>query len=332
MSTTRTTRTEDSDAPRMNTHASGSWTCARQLDVPCHDSTKAKIQRDQCMDKLTNERGIDRYVSLYLALDEDVAMAVKARVQFSVVVEKRDLFFRKSEKKVICESSDLRTFASRGSHWGLARFALREKLRGMVPPSGGPLTIRCEVVVFKKFRAEEEEAPKATRIPVPPPDLQRHLGDLLQSGRGADVVFEAGGETFAAHRCVLAARSPVISAELFGAGAGAGDPDAADGVVRVEAPVFRALLRFAYTDALPAMSKEEEGDVYEKLLVAADRYHLERLKLICANELCDRVDAGRVKAILALAERHRCAGLKEACLGFLSDPGNLRAAIDTHGL
>ncbi|KAB8112811.1 hypothetical protein EE612_051545, partial [Oryza sativa] len=33
---------------------------------------------------------------------------------------------------------------------------------------------------------------------------------------GADVTFQVGGETVAAHRAVLAARSRVFRAELFG--------------------------------------------------------------------------------------------------------------------
>lgn len=59
-------------------------------------------------------------------------------------------------------------------------------------------------------------------------------------------------------------RSPVISAELLGAGAREGGAAAAApvGIVRVEgveARVFRALLRFAYTDALPEVGKKEEN-------------------------------------------------------------------------
>jgi hypothetical protein len=47
-------------------------------------------------------------------------------------------------------------------------------------------------------------------------DLHRHLGGLLASGDGADVAFRVAGETFRAHRCVLAVRSPVFKAELLG--------------------------------------------------------------------------------------------------------------------
>ncbi|CAL5061886.1 unnamed protein product [Urochloa decumbens] len=259
------------------------------------------------------------YVSLYLVLDEIVAKSVTGQVQFSVVLEKRALFFLKKEKK---ERENL--------------------LVGMTRPGGGSVTIRCDVTVFNGFRAAAAAAApppksKSKLAPVPPSELQKHLGDLLQSGRGADVVFELdGGERFPAHRCVLSARSAAVSAELFGAGAKEGDAaNGAAGVVRVEgvgAGAFRALLRYAYTDALPEVERGEENWVYADLLAAADRFSSERLKVMCANKLCVGIDAGTVKNTLALAEWHRCNGLKEACLDFLAHPANLRAAIGTHGL
>ena len=65
---------------------------------------------------------------------------------------------------------------------------------------------------FMMIRREVSES-----LMVPPPVLQRHLGNLLDSELGGDVTFEVdGGELFAAHRCVLAARSSVFKAELFG--------------------------------------------------------------------------------------------------------------------
>ncbi|CAL5084912.1 unnamed protein product [Urochloa decumbens] len=283
------------------------------------------------------------YVSLYLVLDEIVAKSVTAQVQFSVVLEKRALFFVKREKKeALSRSADLKTHgAGVCQEWSV--FTKRVNLlAGMACHGGGSMTIRCDVTVFNGFRAAAAAPPlppksKSKLAPVPPSELQKHLGDLLQSGRGADVVFELdGGERFPAHRCVLSARSAAVSAELFGAGAKEGDAaNGAAGVVRVEgvgAGAFRALLRYAYTDALPEVERGEENSVYADLLAAADRFRSERLKVMCANKLCERVDAGTVKNTLALAERHRCDGLKEACLDFLADPANLRAAIGTHGL
>lgn len=60
------------------------------------------------------------------------------------------------------------------------------------------------------------KGPKIYSIAVPGSNMGHHLGQLLESGKGTDVNFEVDGETFAAHKLVLAARSPVFRAQLFG--------------------------------------------------------------------------------------------------------------------
>ncbi|XP_044414687.1 BTB/POZ and MATH domain-containing protein 2-like [Triticum aestivum] len=47
--------------------------------------------------------------------------------------------------------------------------------------------------------------------------ILRHLGNLLLSKECAHITFEVGGEDFAAHRCLLVARSSVFKAQLCGA-------------------------------------------------------------------------------------------------------------------
>ncbi|XP_037431441.1 BTB/POZ and MATH domain-containing protein 1-like [Triticum dicoccoides] len=167
-------------------------------------------------------------------------------------------------------------------------------------------------------------------ILVPPSDLHRHLGVLLSSKAGVNVKFQVGGETFSAHRLVLAARSPVFRAEFFGQ-TREGTTTEAIRVHDMEAPVFSALLTFMYTDALPDMKQEEEYALAQHLLVAVDKYNLERLKLICEDKLCNRIDTSSVVTILALAEQHQCHELKAACLVFLSSPTNLGAAMESEG-
>jgi speckle-type POZ protein len=114
-------------------------------------------------------------------------------------------------------------------------------------------------------------------------------------------------------------------------------------VVRVddmEAQVFKALLSFVYTDSLPKTEERGQGEEAEEeddsimsqhLLVAADRYNLERLKLICEDNLCGYIEVGTAATILTLAEQHNCHGLKKACFDFLSVPANLRTAVATDG-
>lgn len=83
-----------------------------------------------------------------------------------------------------------------------------------------------------------------------PSDLQEHLSQLLDREEGTNVVFEVGGETFAAHRWSLAARSPVFKAQFFGLMS----ENSAQQHIKIDdigALVFRALLQFIYKDSLP---------------------------------------------------------------------------------
>jgi speckle-type POZ protein len=86
-----------------------------------------------------------------------------------------------------------------------------------------------------------------------------------------------------------------------------------------------------YTDELPDMKEQEESEMVQHLLVAADRYNLERLKLICEDKLCKHIDTGSAATILALAEKHSCHGLKEACFNFLSASTALKAVMENDG-
>ncbi|TVU31150.1 hypothetical protein EJB05_22822, partial [Eragrostis curvula] len=105
-------------------------------------------------------------------------------------------------------------------------------------------------------------------------------------------------------------------------------------VYDMEAKVFGDLLRFVYTDTVPdvpGMKLQDEVAMAQHLLVAADRYNLERLKLICEDKLCKLMDISSVANILTLAEQHNCRGLKEACLRFLRSPSTLNAVMKTDG-
>ncbi|EAY78579.1 hypothetical protein OsI_33676 [Oryza sativa Indica Group] len=126
-------------------------------------------------------------------------------------------------------------------------------------------------------------------------------------------------------------KSPVFRAELYSS---MKEGDTA-GVVRIEdmeAQVFKLLLRFVYTDSLPEMGNDDEDVMCQHLLVAADRYNLERLKLIYEEKLCSYISVDAVSNILALADQHHCDGLKKACFHFLASPGNLNAVITSDGL
>ena len=89
------------------------------------------------------------------------------------------------------------------------------------------------------------------------------------------------------------------------------------------------MLHFIYTEALP-----EPADVTgsaavgtsvlmaQHLLAAADRYGLDRLRLMCESKLCEEVSIDTVSTTMALAEQHHAAQLKKVCLQFAAE--NLR--------
>jgi speckle-type POZ protein len=63
----------------------------------------------------------------------------------------------------------------------------------------------------------------------------------------------------------------------------------------VQPAIFEAPLHFIYTDSLPATTDDLDRDTFKDtirhLLVAADRYAMERLKIMCENILCSNTAA-----------------------------------------
>ena len=186
--------------------------------------------------------------------------------------------------------------------------------------------IECSLTVISESRAED-----VSTIPVPPSNLHQHLAGMLHGGEIADVEFSVGGgEPFRAHACVLAARSPVFRAELLGPAAARSikiddDDDRAPAT-------FKALRHFIYTDHLPNDSGfGKDAAMQRRLLVAADRYGVDRLRAMCEAKLYESVSVGTVVDSLEFAEKHHCAQLKDACLGFMASPNVLDVVRKTDG-
>nr|TKW11282.1 hypothetical protein SEVIR_6G223100v2 [Setaria viridis] len=150
-------------------------------------------------------------------------------------------------------------------------------------------------------------------------DIKKHFSNLPGS---TDVSFNIDGETFHAHRAVLAARSPVLKALM-----------SSITLHDITPATFRVMLQFMYTDALPG--DDELGDppseMMKQLLAAADRYGLDQLKLMCAQKLGDNVSVDTVAATLTCAEMYSCPELKNKCIDFFVMEGNFKKAMLTTG-
>ncbi|XP_020158393.2 BTB/POZ and MATH domain-containing protein 3-like [Aegilops tauschii subsp. strangulata] len=205
--------------------------------------------------------------------------------------------------------------------WSLLEFVRHEDLDKEKHLKDDCLTILCDLTVTVKV------------APMPPFALRGQLAEAIWSKERPNVKIEVGHQTFAAHRWILEARSPVFKADLSIASR-INDHEDTDRVLRVDdmdPQVFKALLQFVYTDSPPETSLLEEAWMAEGLLVAADRYELEKLKRICEEALCRRISMGSVADTLELADRHRFPVLWDACMRLLSSPGNLEAFMAAHG-
>ncbi|EXB39327.1 BTB/POZ and MATH domain-containing protein 2 [Morus notabilis] len=271
------------------------------------------------------------YVSLFIALASE-GTDVRALFELTLLDQSgRERHKVHSHFGRMLESGPY-TLKYRGSMWGYKRFFKRTALETSDYLKDDCLSVNCIVGVVKS----RTEGPKTYSIAIPPSNIGQHFGQLLESGKGTDVTFEVYGEHFSAHKLVLGARSPVFRAQLFGP-----MKDQNTECIKIEdmeAPVFKALLHFIYWDSLPDVeeltglnSKWASTLMAQHLLAAADRYGLERLRLLCESSLCEHVAINTVATTLALAEQHHCFQLKAVCLKFVAMPENLGAVMETDG-
>ncbi|VAI69284.1 unnamed protein product [Triticum turgidum subsp. durum] len=202
----------------------------------------------------------------------------------------------------------------RGDGWGWTEFMGLQDLDRDKYLVEDCLSILCDVITADGLRAAAEQPP-----PPPPFDLRGlQLVEAIWNRETADVTIHLGdGETIAAHRWVLKARSPVLKADLALASNNATADHLRLLVNDMDADVYKSLLRFIYTDSQPPELETASPKNVERPLYAADRFQLEKLKLLCVEGLCKKIDASSVAAALALAEWHGCPTLREACWQFL---------------
>lgn len=226
------------------------------------------------------------------------------------------------------------TLKYRGSMWGYKRFFRRANLETSDYLKDDCLKINCTVGVVVSVM----DCPRLHTISVPDSDMGMHFGALLENQEASDVTFNVSGQKIHAHKLVLAARSPIFKSSFFDA------EDEETGEVFIgdlEPKVFKAMLHFIYKDTVdeneilvtqsgsPASVMPVSDTLVGKLLAAADRYGLDRLRLICESYICKDISVSTVASILAFADRYNAMELKAACLKFTAE--NLSAVMRSSG-
>ncbi|KAF8398059.1 hypothetical protein HHK36_016985 [Tetracentron sinense] len=224
------------------------------------------------------------------------------------------------------------TLKYRGSMWGYKRFFRRAMLETSDFLKGDCLKINCTVGVV----VSATDGSRFHSVQVPDSDIGAHFGMLLENQESSDVIFDVAGEKFYAHKLVLIARSPVFQSEFFD---GMEEDKHEIVITDLEPKVFKAMLHFIYRDTL---IEEEElvasssccissvsDTLAAKLLAAADKYGLARLRRMCESYLCKDISVNSVAKTLALADLHHAMELKAVCLKFAAE--NLAAVMRSDG-
>ncbi|XP_032222942.1 speckle-type POZ protein [Nematostella vectensis] len=255
-----------------------------------------------------NPRGLDEeskdYLSLYLLLLLCNKSEVRAKFKFSILNANRE------ETKAM-ESQRAYRFVQ-GKDWGFKKFIRRDFLldeaNGLLP--NDTLTLFCEVSV-EGDSVNVSGSSHSAALKVPECRLSSHMGNLLDNATFSDTVLIAGGREFKAHKAILAARSPVFSAmfehEMEESRKGRVE------ILDIDPDVFQEMLKFVYTGNTPQIQ-----GMADDLLAAADKYDLERLKVMCEDVLCSNLTVENVCDVLILADMHNATQLKSQALDFVN--------------
>uniref|UniRef100_N1QQJ0 Speckle-type POZ protein n=1 Tax=Aegilops tauschii TaxID=37682 RepID=N1QQJ0_AEGTA len=210
---------------------------------------------------------------------------------------------------------------------GYAQFIGKSWLKSW-SDSNGSFIIRCVLTVIGEPRSEV----RRNHVLVPGRSLQDQLEDMLETWRpmcGDGLAQEEvavwrhgdvdGGVAYT--RCRGRESSSFLKKRR------------SIKVEDIEPPIFEALLHFVYTDSLPddEQSKDWNTAKLQHLLVAADRYGLDGLMVLCESKLCESIDVETVATTLVLAEQHHCKDLQEACVEFMAPQNVLQAVMATDG-
>jgi speckle-type POZ protein len=149
---------------------------------------------------------------------------------------------------------------------------------------------------------------------------------LINNKTLSDVTFLVEGKEIYANRAILATRSAYFHALLFGVGMKESVQTCEEAECNLAAnerkpivvedishPVFMKMIEYIYTDSL-FIKKELLTEVGIPLLIASEKFMLDRLKAICEDKLRKHVNADNVSGILLTSHRHNANGLKDISL------------------
>ncbi|KAH9382514.1 hypothetical protein HPB48_011331 [Haemaphysalis longicornis] len=176
--------------------------------------------------------------------------------------------------------------------------------------SDDSLTILCKLSVLEGEPVTVSGQNNTSTVNVPNCQLSEDYGMLFESGQLSDVVFVLDGRELRAHKPILVARCSVF-ASMF-------EHDMLENVLNkvdikdIDHDVFSEMLRFIYTGKAPDIDKFPMD-----LLVAAEKYALERLKAMCEKVISSNLSEENAAEVFVFADMHSAHQLKTEAMRYI---------------
>ncbi|KAF6202045.1 hypothetical protein GE061_004442 [Apolygus lucorum] len=250
------------------------------------------------------EENCKGYVSLYLYLVS--CNKAEIDVNFKLSIVNRFNVRCRTKKKIKSK------FIGVNDNWGFPSFVRRaellDKTNGLLVED--KLRIHCIIHIGGFLEYNSLPSIESREVVVPESSLAVDFWQLYLNQKLVDVAVEVNGKEFMVHKAVLAARSPVF-ASMFETNMTESNMNRVV-ITDIEPDVFVELLRFMYSDKAENLEKVACG-----LLACAEKYALERLKVMCEESISANLSVENAADVLLLADLHRAVWLKRQALDFI---------------
>ena len=249
---------------------------------------------------------------------------VKPRENLSLVGPKRTIPRVTANEPYPCQMQKNQAFSCLFRHYakhnGLRKEDLVFSFVDELKPDETPETVHLmpmdEIWVERRCHEPEEEKPE----PPSSASFSEQFRTLLESPVHSDVTFIVGEERteILAHRAVLSARSDFFAA-MFKPG---GMCESMKTIIEIQgqysSSTFHRLLEFVYSNAVRDLDKIESSELIS-LLMLANEYLLEDLRVLCEQTAARCLDMSNIGALITLSAKHNAEALRRACLKFIQE-------------
>lgn len=209
------------------------------------------------------------------------------------------------------------------SGYGTPRMIIRSELLKACPDD--TITIRCEIDVPRETITVSNESLKCEELDFDLDEgrMSQDFCTLYRDSKFSDVTLIVENEKFRVHKAVLAARSPAFSA-MFESTEMQEDGKNVVTIEKMTSEVVKAMVEYFYTDEVTNL----EAIAFE-LLEASDRYRVQRLRGMCEQVLCKKLNKENAAETLVHADLYHSDRLKEVVKTFMAE--HLVDVVESNG-